>query len=53
MMFMIIDGNLNSRVFVGLTFAVERELKRCKMVVFSNDYGGGVDVDKVNANNAC
>ena len=50
-MFMIIDGNLNSPVFVALTFAVERELKTCKMVVFINNYGGVVDVDKVDADN--
>ena len=48
---MIIDGNLNSPVFVALTFAVERELKRCKMVAFVNYYGGVVDVDKVDADN--
>ena len=51
MMFTILDGNLNSPVFVALTFAVERELKRCKMVVFINNYGGVVDVDKVDADN--
>ena len=50
-MFTILDGNLNSPVFVALTFAVERELKRCKMVVFINNYGGVVDVDKVDADN--
>ena len=51
MMFTILDGNLNSPVFVALTFALERELKRCKMVVFINNYGGVVDVDKVDADN--
>ena len=51
MMFMIFDGNLNSPVFVASTFAVERELKRCKMVVFINNYGGVVDDDRVDADN--
>ena len=48
---MILDGNLNSPVFVALTFALEREPKRCKMVVFINNYGGVVDDDSVDADN--